>query len=176
LFKYIQLLAISALIFSGAPSKALTINKIAPDVTISGDNGGYIADGSTFKVTDLKGKLNVIWYVDPDERDLNKIATEALRSAKFPPETVGSVAIINFDATIIPNFILGGIIEDSQEKNKETIYIKDLEKVLVKKWKLKDDSSNVIVLSKDLKVLYWFGGQLGNNDIKTMLETIKNNM
>lgn len=176
MFKYIQLLAISAFIFAGSPSKALTINKIAPDVTISGDNGGYITDGRAFKVSDLKGKLNVIWYVDPDEKDLNEMATEALRSAEFPPEIVGSVAIINFDATIIPNFILGGIIEDSQEKNKKTVYIKDLEKVLVKKWDLKDDSSNVIVLSKELKVLYWFGGKLGKQDIKTMLDTIKNNM
>ena len=117
--------------------------------------------------------MQIIWYVDPDERDLNEYAVEELRKANFPKEIVGSVAIINFDATMIPNFILSGLIEDSQKKNKNTVYIKDLEKAFVKKWGLKDDSSNVVVLTKDMKVLYWFGGKLNETETKKMLSVVR---
>jgi predicted transcriptional regulator len=151
----------------------LTAGKTAPSVSISGYLGGYVKDSSEFKVEDLKGKMQIIWYVDPDEKDLNEYAVEELRSASFPKEIVGSVAIINFDATVIPNFILGGVIEDSQKENKNTIYVKDMEKTFIKEWGLKDNSSNVIVLAEDLKVLYWFGGKLNKEETQKMLAAVR---
>lgn len=176
MFNLLQISVLAACALVSAVSNGLTINEQAPDITLSGDDGGYIVDDKAFKLSDLKGKLNVIWYVDPDEKELNETAQEALRAAKFPLDKVGSIAIVNFAATIIPNWILGGVVSDSQEKNKNTTYIKDLNKVLVKKWNLKDDSSNVIILSKDLKVLYWFGGKLDKKETDTMLETVRKNM
>jgi len=149
------------------------VGEPAPSFSLSGDKGGYVKDGSEFKTDHFKGKMQIIWYVDPDERDLNEYAVEELRKANFPKEIVGSVAIINFDATMIPNFILSGLIEDSQKKNKNTVYIKDLEKAFVKKWGLKDDSSNVVVLTKDMRVLYWFGGKLNETETKKMLSVVR---
>lgn len=173
---FINLLLCSFIFSAVAQGKALEIGKKAPLIKLSGDDGGLVKDGSEFKLDQIAGKLQVIWYVDPDEKDLNDYAVERQRSEDFPLEKVGSVAIINFEATMIPNWILGGVIESSQEKNKNTLYVKDMKKSLIKEWGLKDDSSNVIVLSKDLKVLYWFGGKLDEKATDEFLSVIKKNI
>lgn len=171
----LQLFIAASILFT-TQSFALTIGSSAPDVIIGPSNGGYIKDGAAFKLNDLSGKLQVIWYVDPDEKNLNEYAQDQLRAKNFDLDKVGSVAIINFAATMVPNFILGGVIESSQEENKKTVYVKDLEKVMVKKWGLKDDSSNVVVLDKNLKVLYWFGGKLDKEETERMLDAITQNI
>lgn len=168
----IALLAASFLISTFSHAAVLKVGEKAPLIKVSGDLGGLVKDGSEFKTDDIAGKMQIIWYVDPDEKDLNNYATEKLRAKGYPKETVGSVAIINFAATMVPNWILGGIIEDSQKENKNTLYVKDLKKSFVKEWGLKDDSSNVIVLSKDLKVIYWYGGKLDEKETEKFLATV----
>ena len=79
MFKSLQISLLAACALVSAVSNGLTINEQAPDITLSGDDGGYIVDDKAFKLSDLKGKLNVIWYVDPDEKDLNETAQEALK-------------------------------------------------------------------------------------------------
>lgn len=165
-----------ALVCSSAGALAnskLAVGMKAPTLVLVGENGGLVKDSSEFSVASLAGKPHVIWYVDPDEKDLNEKAVEAQRALQIKPATVGSVAIINFAATIIPNFILSGVIEDSQKENKNTLYVKDLKKILVDTWGLKDDSSNVVVLGSDLKVLYTHGGLLNENNIKDFISVLK---
>lgn len=169
-------LVLFTLTSSAAFSSVLTPGGQAPKVVLSKDEGGYVGSEKAFDSSSLAGKLQVIWYVDPDERELNKYAQDKLRAANFPDGSFTSVAIVNFAATFIPNFILRGLIEDSQKENKNTIYVRDLNKVFVKQWGLKDDSSNVIVLSKDQKVLYSFGGKMDEKETEKLLSTIRTNI
>ena len=49
-------------------------------------------------------------------------------------------------------------LKSKQEKHKSTVYVKDLGKILVKKWGLNDDDSDVMLFGKDGKVLYSVDG------------------
>lgn len=162
-------------IFTSSPlsAKNLKIGHKVPSTIIEGKNGGLVDSDKPFNVKHLAGKVQIIWYVDPDEKDLNDYAVERLRKEKFPLDQVGSVAIINFDATVIPNWILAKIIANSQDKNKNTLYVKDMKKILVKEWGMKDDSSNLVVLSENLKVLYWYGGKLDKKTTDQFLEVVR---
>ena len=64
-------------------------------------------------------------------------------------------------------------IKASQEEYKRTLYVRDRESVLVKKWNLKDHSSAIVVLSHTGEVLYSFDGQLQEKDIQELLNVIR---
>ena len=83
----------------------IEMGQVPEEVVLKGDLGGRL-DGSPWSSKELKGKINVIFYVDPDERDLNNEASDALKKEKFPREKFQSYGIINMDATWLPNFII----------------------------------------------------------------------
>ncbi|MFG1499337.1 YtfJ family protein [Halobacteriovorax sp. XZX-3] len=146
-------------------------------VEISGENGGRL-NGKAWSSTELKDKVHVLFYVDPDEKDLNNHASEALAREKFDRTKYASVAVINMDATWLPNSILEGALEDKQKKYPDTIYVKDLEKVIVKKWKgiVKDDDSNILVFDKKGSLVYKINGKASEAQVKEMITIIKKNM
>lgn len=148
-----------------------------PVVEISGDNGGRL-DGKAWSSKELKGKVHVLFYVDPDEKDLNNHASEALAKEKFDLKKYSSVAIINMDATWLPNSILEGALEDKQKKYPNTLYVKDLEKVIVKKWDgiVKDDDSNILVFDKAGNLIFKINGKASKDQIKEMIALIKNSL
>ncbi len=155
-----------------------TTMAIRPEtVEISGDNGGRL-DGKAWSSNELKGKVHVLFYVDPDEKDLNNHASEALANEKFDRKKYGSVAVINMDATWLPNSILEGALEDKQKKYPDTLYVKDLEKVLVKKWDgiVKDDDSNIIVFDKGGNIIFKINGKASEKQVQEMIGLIKKNM
>jgi len=46
---------------------AITIGEVPKNVTIEGDNGGLVIDGSVWSSSSIKDKAYVMFYVDPDE-------------------------------------------------------------------------------------------------------------
>ncbi|MFG1482134.1 YtfJ family protein [Halobacteriovorax sp. HFRX-2_2] len=146
-------------------------------VEISGENGGRL-NGKAWSSSELKDKVHVLFYVDPDEKDLNNHASEALAREKFDLTKYASVAVINMDATWLPNSILEGALEDKQKKYPNTLYVKDLEKVIVKKWKgiVKDDDSNILVFNKKGSLVYKINGKASDAQVKEMISIIKKNM
>jgi len=54
----------------------------------------------------VAGKVYVLFYVDPDEKDTNNEASDALDREKFPSEKFQTVGIINMAATWLPNFAI----------------------------------------------------------------------
>ncbi|EPZ51203.1 hypothetical protein M902_2786 [Bacteriovorax sp. BAL6_X] len=146
-------------------------------VEISGENGGRL-NGKAWSSSELKDKVHVLFYVDPDEKDLNNHASEALAREKFDLTKYASIAIINMDATWLPNSILEGALEDKQKKYPNTLYVKDLEKVIVKKWKgiVKDDDSNILVFNKSGNLVYKINGKASAAQVKEMIAIIKKNL
>ena len=154
----------------------LPISEIPPKVVLKGDLGGRI-DGTQWSSEELVSeKVIVLFYVDPDESELNNHVSDALKAENYPKEKYGSIGMANMDATWLPNFAINIKLKSKQEKHKETIYVKDLDKTLVKKWGLSDDNSDVIVFGKDGRVLYSVDGKFTDAQVKEIVKVVWDNL
>lgn len=140
------------------------------------DNLGGRLDGKPWSSDELKGKVHVLFYVDPDEKDTNNETSEALDKEKFPAEKFQSVAIINMAATFMPNFLISSSLKEKQEKYPRTLYLRDYKKVLIQEWKLADDSSDIVAFDKSGNVIFRKDGKLTQEEIQKLLKAIKDNL
>ncbi|KYJ87424.1 YtfJ family protein [Sulfurovum riftiae] len=162
-------------LLASASSMAIELGKVPPKVQLSGANGGKV-DGTSWSSSMLKGKVHILFYVDPDERDLNNNLTQALKKRHFNRQKYASVAMINLAATWLPNVILESKLKAKQKEFPDTIYVKDKKKVLVKKWDLADDNSDILIFDKKGKLIYKKFGKLSEKEIKHVLSLIEKNL
>ncbi len=168
---FILLIFISPIIYAELP-----LGVVPPKIMLEGDLGGRL-DGTRWSSEELdSGKITIMFYVDPDESDLNNHVSEALKAEKFPLDKYGSIAIINMAATWLPNFALEMKLKSKQENYKNTVYVKDLQKILVNRWGLTDDSSDVMVFGKDGKVLYSVDGKFSDDQVVEIINLVKDNL
>jgi len=164
------------LLYSSMTFAELPVGETPPNIVLKGDLGGRL-DGTEWNSEEMNsGKVIVLFYVDPDESDLNNHVSEALKAEKFPLEKYGSVAVINMGATWLPNAVLNMKLKSKQEEYKSTVYVKDLEKILVKKWGLNDDDSDVVLFGKDGKVLYSVDGKFTDSQVQDLISAVKDNL
>ena len=157
-------------------SAELPLGKIPPKIVLEGDLGGRL-DGTAWNSEELiSGKVMVLFYVDPDESELNNHVSDALKAENFPLDKYGSIGMANMDATWLPNFAINIKLKSKQEKHKSTIYVKDLKKTVVNKWGLSDDNSDVILFGKDGKVLYSYDGKFSDAQVKEIIQVVKDNL
>ena len=156
-------------------SMALELGKVPSAVVIEGDNGGK-TDGTPWNSSMLKGKIYTVFYVDPDERDLNNAFADALKAKKFDRKKVNSVAIVNLAATWLPNAIIESKLTEKQKKFPHTTYVKDKKKVLVTKWGLADDTSDILIFNKEGKLIYKKFGKISDKEIPEVLKLIEKNI
>ena len=150
----------------------IQLGQVAPVIELKDKLGGRV-DGSPWSSSEIKGKVFVIFYVDPDVKDLNNMASEALNKEKFPREQFQSVAVINMGATWKPNFVISSLLKEKQKQYPKTIYVRDYKKALVNKWNISDDNSDILVFDKEGRLIFRKDGKLGADDIKSMLKLIK---
>ena len=170
--KYFVGIMFAACLIAQTAWAGIEMGQVPEEVELKGDLGGRL-DGSPWSSKELKGKINVIFYVDPDERDLNNDASEALKKEKFPKDKFQRYGIINMDATWLPNFIISSSLEEKQKRYPTTIYVRDYDKVLVKEWGIADDNSDVLAFDKQGKVIFWKYGKLNNQDIQNLIKVIR---
>ena len=164
------------MIFPAMVLAELPIGEIPPKVVLKGDLGGRI-DGTQWSSEELVSeKVIVLFYVDPDESEMNNHVSDALKAENYPKEKYGSIGMANMAATWLPNFAINMKLKSKQEKHKETIYVKDLDKTLVKKWGLSDDNSDVIVFGKDGRVLYSVDGKFTDAQVKEIVKVVWDNL
>ena len=166
---------ISTILLATLATFAITVGAVPKEVVIENENGGRI-DGTVWNSSMLTGKIHVVFYVDPDEKDTNNEFSEALKAKNYEREKFGSIAIINLKATWLPNFAIESKLEEKQKEYPDTIYVKDKEKVLVKEWDLADDSSDVLVFDQGGKLLYSFAGKLDATEVQKVLVLIDGNI
>jgi len=166
---------LTTLLLTATLAFGLEVGQMPSTITLEGDKGALVT-GEPFSSTMLRDKVYVLFYVDPDEKELNSHVSAALKAEKFDRANYGSIAVINMAATWLPNFAIASKLEKKQEEFPDTIYAKDLESVLVKEWDLKDDSSNVVLFGKDGKVLFIVKGKLSNVDVRLLISIIKDNL
>ena len=166
---------ILGLLLMGVSTWAIELGKVPVAVTLSGENGAKV-DGTSWSSSMLKGKIYTLFYVDPDKKDLNNALADALKARKFDREKVNSVAIINLAATWLPNAIIESKLKDKQKKFPHTIYVKDKKKVLVSKWKLADDNSDILIFNKRGKLIYKKFGKVTAKEIPSVIKLIEKNL
>jgi len=154
---------------------AVELGKVPMAVKISGDSGGKL-DSSSWNSSMLKGKIYTLFYVDPDKKDLNDALANALNKRKFNRSKVGSVAIINLAATWMPNALIESKLKEKQKQFPNTLYVKDKKKVLVKKWKLADDNSDILIFDKKGKLIYKKFGKVSASEIQNVIKLIEKNL
>jgi hypothetical protein len=169
------MLLMVAVVFLMTPAQALNLGETPPRVELKEKLGGRL-DGRPWSSDELQGKVHVIFYVDPDEKDTNNPASEALNKENFPTEKFQSFGIINMAATWMPNFAINSSLEEKQKRYPKTIYVRDYKKVLVHAWKIADDSSDVLAFDKKGKVIFQKDGKLNPEEILKLIKAIKDNL
>jgi len=156
-------------------SANLEMGNVPKVVTLQDKLGGRL-DGTPFSTKEFKDKVTVLFYVDPDEKDLNNDASEALKAENFSLDKYQSYGIINMAATWMPNFAISKSLKKKQEKYTTTIYVRDYKKTLVKEWGLSDDNSDVLAFDKSGKLIFRKDGKLEHKDIQALIKAIKDHI
>ena len=173
--RYLVMMLLAVCVMASPAWAGLEVGQTPKEVELKGDLGGRL-DDSPWSSKELAGKVHVLFYVDPDEKDLNNDTSEALRLENFPRDQYQSYAIINMDATWLPNFAISSALEDKQKKYPNAIYVRDYDKILVKEWDLADDNSDVLAFDKDGKLIFMKAGKLTPEDIKKLTGLIRKNL
>ncbi len=155
--------------------QAIELGEVPPKIELKEKLGGRL-DGKPWSSEELREKVHVLFYVDPDEKDTNNDASEALDREKFPGDRFQSVGIINMAATWLPNFAISSALKDKQKRYPTTIYVRDYKKVLVNMWKIADDSSDVLAFDKDGKLIFRKDGKLTAEDIQRLIRVIHDHL
>jgi YtfJ family uncharacterized protein len=165
------LIFVSAVFLINQAAQAIEIGEIPPNVELKERLGGRL-NGKPWSSEELHGKVHVLFYVDPDEKDTNNDTSEALDRENFPSDKLQAVAIINMAATWLPNFAISAALKEKQKRYPEAIYVRDNKKVVVNAWKIADDSSNVLVFDKQGKLFFRKDGKLTKEEIRTLIKVI----
>jgi YtfJ family uncharacterized protein len=169
------LIIVLAFFLINQAAQAIEIGEIPPKVELKEKLGGRL-DGRPWSSEELRGKVHVLFYVDPDEKDTNNDTSEALDKEKFSRDKFQSVAIINMAATWLPNFSISSSLKDKQKRYPSTLYVRDYKKVMVNAWKIADDSSDVLAFDKKGRLIFRKDGKLTGEEIKMLIELIRDNL
>jgi YtfJ family uncharacterized protein len=153
----------------------IELGKVPPLVTLEGQTGGYL-NGQAWNSQLLKGKVYVIFYVDPDKKDLNNDFSEALKARQFDLKRYHSIAIVNLAATFMPNFLIEAKLKQKQARYPNALYLKDKQKVLVKAWGLEDNNSDILIFDQKGKLIYQKFGKLSQEEIAHVLKMIEKHL
>lgn len=145
-------------------------------VELSGKEGGRV-DGKAWSSAELKGKFHLVVYTPPtsEKKDLNNEATERVKKENFAAEHFASVAIINMAAAkYIPNFLIDRSLKRKQQDYPRTVYVRDLERKIVKEWGLSDNENIFLLFNPEGKLIFKRDGKLSAADTDQLIALIKN--
>lgn len=155
--------------------KGVKIGAVPEVVSLEKDEGGRV-DGSGWSSSELTGKVHILFYVDPDKKKSNEGLEKALKKEEFPAEKFQSTAIINMAATWLPNVAIASSLSSKQKEFPRTVYVKDLNKKLVKNWAMADDEYNVVLFNRSGEALFYKTGELTEEEIAQLISAIKANL
>jgi len=154
---------------------AIEIGKVPLEVIIDGKDGGNVK-GTSWSSSMIQEKVTILFYVDPDEKSLNEELSHALKEKEFDRDSFKSIAIVNLKATWLPNMIIEKLLKSKQKEFPYTTYVKDKNKILVKKWKLADDNSDILLFNKKGELIYKKFGKVSKKEIKKVIQLIEENL
>jgi hypothetical protein len=153
----------------------LPAGSVPSSVTLSGVQGGR-TDGRVWCSDEMRGKVTLFFYIDPDEKDVNNDLFKVLKREHFSNQQMASVSVLNLAATWMPNWALEPLLGQYQKRYPRNTYVIDRERVLVRQWHLADNNSDFAVLAADGKVLFSRDGRMSEEEIAAVLRIIKANI
>jgi predicted transcriptional regulator len=101
-------------------------------------------------------KMVVIFYTDPDNKDVNEPLTEAIKAKKYPINKYVGVGIANCADSWMPNSMIRYVGRQKQAKYPNSVIMIDNDHILAKAWGLGDcnDIGYVILIGKDSKIKF----------------------
>jgi uncharacterized protein len=172
--RFTSLLAGICLISASLAQASLPIGQVPPEIELSGSNGGTISgEAWSSKSLATAGKVHMVVYSTASEKDANNDAAEAVKKEDFPTDKFASIAVVNMKSSWQPNYFIDKAIKSKQEQFPKTLYVRDLNRVLVDKWKLADKSNDIVVFDKTGKVVFSVDGALSAKQKDELLAVIK---
>jgi uncharacterized protein len=166
---------VMAIFLVSSTALAIEIGEVVPKVELKEKMGGRL-DGKPWSSEELQGKVHVLFYVDPDEKDTNNHVSDALNQEKFSDDKIHYFGIINMAATWMPNFAINMALKEKQEKYPKTTYLRDYKKVLVNAWKIADDNSDVLAFDKKGKLIFKKEGKLNAVEVQRLIKIVRDNL
>ena len=149
----------------------VVIGEAIPVVVLDEEKGGLVG-GGPWSSASLNARVHILMYVDPDKVKVNAHVEDALAAEGFDRDKVASVAVINMAATWKPNFAIDMLLKKKQEKYPNTLYVRDLQRVLVDAWGLVDDGYHVLVVGRSGEVLFSGANALSETQVAQLISTI----
>ncbi|MBZ6074050.1 YtfJ family protein [Aeromonas schubertii] len=124
----------------------------------------------------LTGKVYLIQHIAgrSSAKELNAPMIDAIKAAKLPHDQYQTVTIINSNDAI---WGTSGFVKSSAEDSKKEFpwssMVLDAKGMARNAWALAPESSAIILIGKDGKVLFVKDGQLAKNDIDQVMGLIK---
>ena len=153
------------------------LGKVLPTVSISGDDGGYFR-GVAWDSSMLKGKTTMLMYVDPDEKGKGEVFKPTIEKLEVDMDfdKFQIVVVLNLNASWKPNFVIKKLSESKLTDYPKRIYVFDNSSILVKKWGVKDNEYNTIVIDSDMKPIYSHSGAWSSKDMKKIDSLIRSSI
>ena len=128
-------------------------------------------------IPSLKKRLVLIFYVDPDEPNLNREFAEAMKKTNFPAEYLTAMGIVNMkDAPLLPDWLLRFMVRreiESDPRAKGVIFT-DPDNLLQKAWKMGSCNNKfvIILIDKSGEVLFIKKDKMTQQEITGTIDLI----
>lgn len=154
------------------PAWALDVGQSVDDVKLR--------DGKSndeVPLPDLGKKVLTFFYTDADVADMNDPLGDAMKAKKLSLDHHKAIGVVNLADSKAPNFIIRAVVRKKIEKYDITI-LTDPDRLMAKAWGLRDanNSSVVVVVGRDKKVLYVKNGPVRGDEINTVIGIIEGAM
>ncbi len=143
----------------------LTIGQVPQAIVLK----DALVSGGDWHSSRLKDKICVVFYVDPDEKNINDDFSKILKKSRLK---LSVSVIVNMKSTWIPKFLITKGLKKEQEKEKDILFIMDNERTLIKKWGLKDDYSSILIFGDGGKLIYQFVGKMKKKEIDKVMSLV----
>ena len=155
---------------SAAAAAELKVGDKAPDFKLKDSTGKQYSLASP----EFEGRVMSIFYVDPDEKDMNVHVEDALlKDTGLDRKTrYKGLGITNMKATALPNFLIKGIVKSKREKTGAIILLDD-DYTILNLWGLQNDSSTAVIVDKERICRYIYRGKLPPEEVAKVIEIIK---
>jgi len=154
----------------GAVAAEIKVGDKAPEFQLKDPTGKEYS----LESPEFKGKVISVFYVDPDEKDTNSHAEDALKAdpGLDRDKNYKGLGIADLKSTFKPNFIIKSIVKSKQEKTGAVILM-DYDHTLVNLWGLKPDSSTLVIVDKERFCRYIYSGKLPDGEVQKAIAIIK---
>lgn len=183
MYKKLLAIAFVAIIPTLVHANNLKMNTTLPAVTVT-NKGELILNNNSityqpWSSAKLVGKTHIIMAIAgrASAKEINAQLVNAISTAKFPQQKYQTTTIINQDDAIwgTSSFVKSAA-EESKKQYPWSSIVLDSNGNVQKSWDLQKESSAIIVLDKNAKILFIHEGALNQQQLQQVIALVKKNI